>query len=88
MAQPENQPPRQRAHSTDFELGEDEIPLDPHAIERRYRLERARRRARVRHKQEHTLAGVRFYAVLGVLVAVALSLLVLIWDEVGRLFGL
>jgi hypothetical protein len=42
----------------------------------------------VRHKQEHTLAGVRFYAVLGVLVAIALSLLVLIWDEVGRLFGL
>jgi hypothetical protein len=87
VAQRADQPSGQRVEDTDaVDLGD--IPLDPHAVERRYRLERARRRARVRHKQEHTLAGVRFYAVLGVLLAVALSLLVLIWDEVGRLFGL
>jgi hypothetical protein len=66
----------------------DEVPVDPTAIERRYRLERARRRARERHKQESSLARVRFYAVLVVLVAGALSLLVLTWDQVQRLFGL
>jgi hypothetical protein len=87
VAQRADQPSGQHVEDTD-ELDVGDIPLDPHAIERNYRLERARRRARVRHKQEHTLAGVRFYAVLGVLVAIALSLLVLIWDEVGRLFGL
>jgi hypothetical protein len=86
VAQRADQPSGQRVEDTD--ASDSDIPLDPHAIERRYRLERARRRARVRHKQEHTLAGVRFYAVLCVLVAIALSLLVLIWDEVGRLFGL
>lgn len=86
MAQRADQPSGQRVEEID--VTDSDIPLDPHAVERRYRLERARRRARVRHKQEHTLAGVRFYAVLGVLVAIALSFLVLIWDEVGRLFGL
>jgi hypothetical protein len=66
----------------------EDLPLDPSAIHHRYRLERARRRARIRHEQEHVLAGVRFYALLGVLVALGIVLLVLVWDEVGRLFGL
>ena len=87
MAQRADQPSGQRVEHTDG-VEPDDVPLDPHAIERRYRRERARRRARVRHKQEHTLAGVRFYAVIGVLLALAISLLVLIWDEIGRLFGL
>lgn len=66
----------------------DDAPLDPTAVERRYRLERARRRARERHKQESSLARVRFHAVLVVLVAGAIGLLLLIWDQVQRLFGL
>lgn len=66
----------------------DEVPLDPTAVERRYRLERARRRARERHKLESSLARVRFYAMLVVLVAGAIGLLLLIWDQVQRLFGL
>ena len=66
----------------------DDVPLDPTAIERRYRLERARRRARERHKQETSLAGFRFYAVMLVLGVAAIALLVLVWHEIQRLFGL
>lgn len=67
---------------------EDDVLVDPTAIEQRYRLERARRRARQRHQQETALARVRFYAVVGVLAAAAIVLLVLTWDQVQRLFGL
>lgn len=66
----------------------DEVPLDPTAVEQRYRLERARRRARERRQQEASLARVRFYAVVGALTAAAIVLLVLTWDQVQRLFGL
>jgi len=67
---------------------DDEIPLDPTAIERAYRRERARRRARERHAQETSLARVRFLAVMVVLLAGAIALLVLVWQEVQQLFGL
>jgi hypothetical protein len=66
----------------------DEELLDPTAIERRYRMERARRRARERHQQETSLARVRFLAVLGLLVTAGIVLLVVTWDQVQRLFGL
>jgi hypothetical protein len=77
MAQPEPTPP-----------ADDELSLDPRAIELAYRRERARRRARARRAQETTLARARFYAVMGVLVAGAIVLLVLVWHEIQRLFGL
>jgi hypothetical protein len=69
-------------------LPDEDVPLDPTAIERRYRLERARRRARERHKQETTLARFRFYAVMLVLGVAATALLVLVWHEIQHLFGL
>jgi hypothetical protein len=67
---------------------EEDVPLDPTAIPRRYHLERARRRARERHKQETTLARFRFYAVMLVLAVTAIALLVLVWHEIQHLFGL
>jgi hypothetical protein len=70
------------------ELDDDEIPIDPAAIEVAYRRERARRRARERRLQERSLAGVRFYAALFVLLCGAVALFVLIWQEIQRLFGL
>jgi hypothetical protein len=66
----------------------DEIPIDPDAIERRYRLERARRRAREQRRQETTLARFRFYAVMLLLVLGSVGLLVLVWQQIQRLFGL
>lgn len=67
---------------------EDDISLDPSAIELAYRRERARRRARERHAQETSLARLRFWAVIGVLLAGTIVLLVLVWHEVQHLFGL
>jgi hypothetical protein len=90
---PYNPPVARPAHRSELVAPATSVPdeeelLDPTAIERRYRLERARRRARERHKQESSLARVRFLAVLGLLVAAGIVLLVVTWDQVQRLFGL
>lgn len=63
-------------------------PLDPRAVERAYRLERARRRARADRERDRRLAAFRFLAVLLALTATSLLLLVTAWREVERLFGL
>ncbi len=76
------QPARRR------EPADEDVPLDPIAVERAYRRERARRRARERRQQETTLARFRFYAVMLVLLGGAIALLVLVWHEVQHLFGL
>ncbi|TML71269.1 MAG: hypothetical protein E6G14_03585 [Actinobacteria bacterium] len=62
-------------------------PLDAHAIERAYRLHRARRRARVERRREKRRAGLRFWLVVLLLVAASVTLGVLIVQEVQRLFG-
>jgi hypothetical protein len=62
-------------------------PLDPVAVERAYRVHRARRRARVEHRREKRRAGRRFWIVLLLLVAAGVTLFVLIVNEVQRLFG-
>jgi hypothetical protein len=66
----------------------DEAPVDPAAIELRYRYHRARRQARVRARQESRLAHYRFYIVMAVLLALAVAFLVGSWHEIQRLFGL
>lgn len=71
-----------------YELDHEEAPLDPTAVERAYRRERARRRARERHKVETSLAQVRFYGVMLLLFAGTIALLVLVWNEIQHLFGL
>jgi hypothetical protein len=67
---------------------EEDPVLDPSAVELAYRRERALRRAREHHAQERSLARVRFWAMIGVLLAGTIVLLVLIWHEVQHLFGL
>jgi hypothetical protein len=67
---------------------EDEPPIDPEAIEDAYRYHRARRRARVAHKRSTRHAGLRFWVVLLLLVAVAVVLAVTVWGQVQNLFGL
>jgi hypothetical protein len=66
----------------------DEPPIDPNAIELRFRHSRARRIARVRHQEESRLARYRFYIAMAVLIAIALVFVVLAWHEIHRLFGL
>ena len=63
-------------------------PFDPVAVDRAYLQERARRRARLERLQARKRAGVRFWFVLLVLLAASLGLIVTIWREIERLFGL
>ena len=63
-------------------------PVDPGAIELRYRYHRARRQARVRARQEGRLARYRFYIVMAVLLAIAVAFVLGTWHEIQRLFGL
>jgi len=65
-----------------------DAPLDPSAIELRYRYHRARRHALVRAREESRLARYRFYIMLVVLLALAAGFLLGSWREIQRLFGL
>lgn len=67
---------------------DEDPPIDPSAIELRYRYHRALRHARVRQRQESRLARYRFYIVMAVLSAIALAFVVGSWHEIQRLFGL
>jgi hypothetical protein len=67
---------------------EEEAPVDPSAIELRYRYHRARRQARVRAREETKLARYRFYIAMTVLLAIALGFVVVSWNEIQRLFGI
>lgn len=63
-------------------------PVDPFAVQRAYRRERLRRRARDERLRERRLANLRFFLVLGLLFALSVFLTLTIWEEVQRLFGL
>jgi hypothetical protein len=67
---------------------EEDAPVDPSAIELRYRFHRAQRHARVLQRQESRLARYRFYIVLLVLIAIAVAFVLGSWHEIQRLFGL
>ena len=67
---------------------DDELPsLDPLAIERNYRRERARRRARIEHRSARSRSGVRFWVSLLALAFFAAFLLLAAWHEIQTLFG-
>jgi hypothetical protein len=66
----------------------EEPPVDPEAIDRAYHYHRARRNARLRRKREKTRARLRFLLTLAVLVGLAIFLMVTIWHEVQKVFGL
>ena len=63
-------------------------PVDPEAISRAYHYHRARRNARVRRKREKARARLRFIIAFTLLVALAHFLIVTIWNEVQKVFGL
>ncbi|MGH3131563.1 MAG: hypothetical protein ACRDNX_12150 [Gaiellaceae bacterium] len=67
---------------------QDAPPVDPFAVERAYRLERAKRRARLARTQARRRAGFRFFVVLMVLLGLSVFLSLTIWQEIQRLFGL
>lgn len=67
---------------------EEAAPVDPTAVARAYRLERAKRYARERRAQERRLARLRFLLVLVLLTSAFLFLSFGVWNQIERLFGL
>jgi hypothetical protein len=66
-----------------------EPPVDPaEAIDRAYHYHRARRNAKLRRKREHTRARLRFLVTFAVLLALVVALMLTLWHEVQRVFGL
>jgi hypothetical protein len=63
-------------------------PVDPTAIDRAYRVHRARRRARVERSRERARARLRFFIATLVLVALVVTLVLVLWREVQSVFGL
>jgi hypothetical protein len=67
---------------------EDEPPLDPEAIDRAYRLHRARRAARERWQREKRWAGFRFWLVLVLVLVATVLIAARTLGELERVFGL
>jgi hypothetical protein len=67
---------------------DDPPPIDPVAIDRNYRFERARRRVRDERRRATKKASRRFWYVLLLLLVACVVLAVSVWNEVERLFGL
>jgi hypothetical protein len=63
-------------------------PLDPEAVHRAYRLHRAKRAARERRHRERKWAGLRFWIVFVLVLAVAVFLAAQTMGEIERVFGL
>jgi hypothetical protein len=77
VAQPARRPP-----------AADEPPVFDHrVIERAYRRQRAKRRARVERSRERQLARVRFWLFLIILVSVCIYLALTVWEQLQQLFG-
>jgi hypothetical protein len=68
-------------------LPDDTPSLDPLAIERNYRRERARRRARVQRRSAARRSDVRFWVAMLVLAFVTAFVMLAAWHELQTLFG-
>lgn len=62
--------------------------LDPDAVRRAYRRERARRRAREDQARERQLAALRFWLAVTIVIGTSIGLAIVIWQQIHRLFGL
>jgi hypothetical protein len=66
---------------------EDEL-LDPTAVQRNYRRQRIKRRVREERAREKNLARLRFWLALIAVLATSIGLMLVIWNQIQRLFGL
>lgn len=62
-------------------------PIDPTAVQRAYRLERARRRVRDERRRDKRRASRRFWVIMLGLVVACVLLAMTVWHEVQQLFG-
>jgi len=67
---------------------DESLELDPAAVQRAYRLHRARRRAHRERRRETKRARLRFWFVLLGLIALSIYLSIVIWHQIERTFGL
>jgi type VI protein secretion system component VasF len=65
-----------------------DVPVDPGAVRREYRRQRARRQARARRTRERRAANIRFWVVVVALLALSVYLSIAMWQQVQKLFGL
>jgi hypothetical protein len=68
-------------------LSQDDPSLDPLAIERAYRRERARRKAKIERRSAARRSNVRFWVTLLLLAFLAAFGLLAAWHELQTLFG-
>jgi len=66
----------------------DEPSLDPAAIERAYRRERARRRARYARENAARSSDARFWVVLALLMLLTVVFALTAWHQVQTTFGI
>jgi hypothetical protein len=62
--------------------------LDPGAVHREYRRQRAKRVARERRARARRAASIRFWVIVVGLLALSVYLGIAMWHQVQRLFGL
>jgi hypothetical protein len=67
---------------------DDAPPLDPTAVERAYRRERARRRARHHRANAARSSNARFWVVLAVLTFLTVFFSLTAWHEIQTTFGI
>jgi hypothetical protein len=72
----------------DVSIDPSDVPIDPSAIHREYRRQRALRQARARRTRERRAANIRFWLIVIALLALSVYLAVAMWQQVQRLFGL
>jgi fatty acid desaturase len=63
-------------------------PIDPTAVQRAYRMERARRRLRDERRRASRRASRRFWVIMLALLVACVVLALTVWHEVERLFGI
>jgi hypothetical protein len=63
-------------------------PIDPVAIDRAYRVERARRKLRDERRRASRRANRRFWLAMLALIVGCVLLALTVWNEIERLFGL
>ena len=78
MAEPARRPP----------VVEEAPPVDPHAVDRAFHFHRARRRSLIEHRRRRKHARVRYWIVLVLLVTASIYLLIVVWHQIQKLFGL
>jgi hypothetical protein len=75
--------------ATRREAVDDDAPsLDPSAVERAYRRERARRHARHRRRNDARSSNARFWVVIAVLVFLTVLFSLTAWRELQTTFGI